>query len=121
MRKLGMLVLVASLSVLASACGGTSDPSPAGSCTISPTVQGVTLPMCFDFAAGTNGPAECATVSAPWVTTSCSTTNRLGTCTNLTGRPGITETFYSPTWTVTAAQLVCAQQPTPGTWTLTSG
>jgi hypothetical protein len=117
MRKLGMLVLMASLSVLATACGGTADPSAAGSCTISPTVQGVTLPMCFDFAVGTNGPAECAAASAPWVTTACSTTNRLGTCTNLAGRPVITETFYSPTWTIAAAQLVCAQQPTPGTWT----
>lgn len=110
MRKLAVFVVVASLSVYVSACGGSSEPTPAGSCAYSQTEAGKVYSLCAGFTGqvAAQGPATCTALKVTWTSGPCSATNRLGTCSITTGaNAGLTVAFYVGTYTVADAEATC--------------
>jgi hypothetical protein len=109
MRNLAVLV-VTSLSVFVTACGGSSDPTPAGSCPYSQTEAGKVYSACAGFTGqvAALGPSTCTDLKATWTAGPCSATDRLGTCSITTGaNTGLTVAFYAGTYTAADAEATC--------------
>jgi hypothetical protein len=110
MQKVAGLIVVASLSLLVSACGNSSEPTPAGSCAYSKVEAGKLYSLCAGFTGpvAAMGPATCTGLNVTWTAGPCSATDRLGTCSITTGaNAGLTVAFYAGAYTVTDAEATC--------------